>query len=177
MDPELPGPDPDTIKELVSLAILAPNHKFTFPWRFHVVTGDDRKELGRLWAEESRENDWVPESALAREAAKLERGPVLIFVGMVSETENAVRYQEDLLATGAAVENLLLLFHDRGFSTMWRTGRMVVSKKIKAAIGYQEGEETVAVLYVGQMSTTFNPPPRRRPPVEDVISFGLTHSS
>lgn len=177
LDPNLPGPDADTIKELVSLSILAPNHKFTFPWRFHVATGDDRHELGRLWAEECRENDWVPEGSEAREAQKLLRGPVLIFVGMVSDADNPVRYQEDLLASGAAVENLLLLLEERGFSAMWRTGRMVESRKIKAALGYEAGEVTVAIVYVGQRPSTFTPSPRRRPAVDSIISFGLTESS
>ncbi len=173
LDPDLPGPDFDAIKTLVGLAILAPNHKYTFPWRFHVVFGDDRKELGRLFAEESRDRGWVAAGTEHREAQKLLRAPVLIFVGMVTDPSNPIRHQEDLLACGAAIENLLLLFSDAGYDAMWRTGRMTASQAIPEALGFGAGEETVAILYVGRKPATFSPPPRRRPPVDDVISCGL----
>jgi nitroreductase len=173
LDPELPGPDFDEVKSLVGLAILAPNHKYTFPWRFHVAFGEDRKELGRLFAEEARARDWAAEGTEHREAQKLLRAPVLIFVGMVTDPINPIRRQEDLLACGAAIENLLLLFQERGYDAMWRTGRMTASQAIPAALGYEAGEETVGILYVGRRPATFSPPPRRRPPVDDVISCGL----
>jgi len=129
--------------------------------------------LGRLWAEECRETDHATEDALAREAKKLLRGPVLIVVGMVSDPGNPVRHREDLLASGAAIENLLLLIEADGFAAMWRTGRLVESRKLRAALGFQDQEVMVGVLYVGRRSPAFTPPPRRRPPVDHVVSFGL----
>jgi nitroreductase len=167
------APDRATLTQMIDLAIQAPNHRFTFPWRFHVVTGADRAALGDLWAEEAVMKGWVPEASRSHERAKLLRSPLVIFVGVVTDPEDAVRVVEDRAATSAAVAQLLLLLEDAGFAGAWRTGRMVVSEAIPKALSYQPGEVTEAILYIGQRRENYAPPPRLRPPVDRVVSWGL----
>lgn len=167
-----PGPDRATLEALIDLAIQAPNHRLTFPWRFHVVEGADREALGALWADEAVANGWAPESNWDRERAKLSRAPQVIFVGVVSDPDDAVRQREDQAATSAAVAQLLLLLEDAGFAGMWRTGRMVISEAIRVALAYQPSESIEAILYVGRR-TSRTPPPRIRPAAARVISWGL----
>ena len=47
-----PGRDvpAELIDRLLRLAVWAPNHKRTFPWRFAVIEGDGRRRLGELVA-------------------------------------------------------------------------------------------------------------------------------
>jgi nitroreductase len=167
------APDAATLHALLELAIQAPNHHLTFPWRFHVVAKDDRDRLGALWAAEAVDRGWVPETSRKFEQAKLGRAPLIIFVGVVSDPNDPIRFREDQAAVAATVAQLLLLFEDAGFSALWRTGRMVESEAIPAALSYQPGETTAAILYVGRRRATHVPPPRRRPPVERVVSWGL----
>ncbi len=166
------GPDRDTLQALIDLAIQAPNHRLTFPWRFHVVEGADRETLGARWAEEAVTKGWAPETARTREQAKLLRAPQIIFVGVVSDPDDPVRQREDQAATSAAVAQLLLLLEDAGFAGMWRTGRMVVSDAIRDALAYQPGETIEAIVYVGRRGSR-TPPPRLRPPVTRVVTWGL----
>ncbi len=167
-----PGPDRDTLAALIHLAIQAPNHRLTFPWRFHVVEGMDREALGALWADEAVAKGWAPEAARAREQSKLLRAPQVIFVGVVSDPDDPVRQREDQAATSAAVAQLLLLLEDAGFAGMWRTGRMVVSEAIRHALAYQPGETIEAIVYVGRRGSR-TPPPRVRPPVARIMTWGL----
>ena len=65
------GPDAPTreeIEELLELAVRAPNHHRTEPWRFYVVAGDERKRLANAIADEAIESG--TDSARAHDDAR-----------------------------------------------------------------------------------------------------------
>ncbi|MXY12755.1 MAG: hypothetical protein F4Y46_01770 [Chloroflexi bacterium] len=35
------------VEKMIEAAIWAPNHRFTEPWRFHVIAGEDRQRFGQ----------------------------------------------------------------------------------------------------------------------------------
>lgn len=140
----------ETIAELIETATWAPNHKLTLPWRFAVVTGTARERLGEIWAREATANvdPKVRDAMFAGEAKKPLRSPVLIVVAAHTDP-NPVMAEEDLVATAAAVQNLLLAAHAKGLSAAWKTGKIVHSTEVKQFLGFDPSDRVIAVVYVG----------------------------
>ena len=144
--------DDATVRELIELAVLAPNHRLTEPWRFTVVRGAARERLGSVWAPlgvaklplQGAERA----AALEREAAKLKRAPVLIVVSVRTDAD-AVTATEDLCAAAAATQNLLIAANAKGLGAMWRTGDMAESLEVKQFLGLDPSDRIVAFVYLG----------------------------
>jgi nitroreductase len=147
IDGEVPR---ETIRELIELATLAPNHRMTEPWRFTVITGAARERLGRFWAERAAQH--IEPAARAAfiegEAKKPLRAPTLIVVSTRTD-ENPEIAEEDFAATSAAVQTLLLAAQDKGIYTGWKTGKMVHDPEVKKFLGLDPSDRIVAVVYMG----------------------------
>ncbi len=77
-------PSREIITELIEAATWAPNHHLTEPWKFTVLSGDARRELGEFWAK-TRADELALEGEkrdgfMQGEAKKPLRAPVLIIV-------------------------------------------------------------------------------------------------
>jgi nitroreductase len=158
----------DVVEELLAAAISAPNHHLTGPWRFVVLAGDARGEVGDAHARAvARERPGLPPEGLAKEAARLERAPVVVVAIAVGD-EDPVQAREDRDAVAAAIENLLLAAHARDLGAMWRTGAMVDEPEVRDALGLGPRDAVVGFVYLGHPA---GPPPERppRPPLDDVV--------
>jgi nitroreductase len=147
-------PSREVIERLLEAAIRAPNHYLNEPWRFFVVTGTARERLGDLFAEQLRRRQPEPtapsaQAALDRERKKTLRAPVVIAVAAV-QTENARALPiEDIAATAAAVENILLAAPGLGLGAYWRTGDAAYDAETKAYFGLRPEDHIVSFVYVG----------------------------
>ncbi|WP_296978241.1 nitroreductase [Thermobacillus sp. ZCTH02-B1] len=154
----------ETIEAILEAANWAPSHYGTEPWRFRVMTGDGRgvlaKAYGDIAALEAPEEK--REEARAKAEAKAYRAPVVIAVSALPSDAPKVVRAEELAATHAAVQNLLLAAHALGLAAIWRTGGPMYHPLMKQALGLAENEELVALVYLGKPE---GPPPegRRRP--------------
>lgn len=163
-------PPRELIERMLEAAVRAPNHHLTEPWRFFVLAGTAREELGRVMAEALRQHLDDPEgepghAQLVKEAEKPLRAPVLIVVAAKQSNNPKVIPIEDVEATAAAVENLLLAAHDLGLGAMWRTGDAAYDPGIKAHFGLEPGDHLAGFVYVGYPDKEFSP--TRRTPVAE----------
>jgi nitroreductase len=144
----------ETIVELIEAATWAPNHKLTQPWRFTVLTGDARVQLGQVYAEAAAAK--VPEdqraAVLAGEAKKPLRAPVVIVVSVRTDPK-PITADEDLTATAAAVQNLLLAAHARGLAAGWKSGGICYSDAVKHFLGLDLSDRIIALVYLGARAT------------------------
>jgi nitroreductase len=156
-------PDPvprEAVEEILGAAITAPNHHLTAPWRFVVLAGGARRELGEAHARAvAREKPNLPPEGLAKEAARLERAPVVI-AAIALGADDPVQAREDRDAVAAAIQNLLLAAHARDLGAMWRTGTMVDEPEVRDALGLGAGDAVVGFVYLGLPDGT---PPERPP--------------
>jgi len=158
-------PPKERIERLLDAAVQAPNHHITEPWRFYVLAGKAREDLGRVMAEALRPRLEDPagekgRALLAKEAEKPLRAPVLIAVAAKNSDNPKVVPIEDVEATAAAVENLLLSAHDQGLAAMWRTGDAAYDAHVKEFLGLRPEDHLLGFIYVGYPDAT--PAPRRR---------------
>jgi len=159
------------VAELLEAAVAAPNHHLTEPWRFVVLGGDARRAVGEAHARAmARGRPELPKAGLAKEAARLERAPVVVACAVHPSAGDPVTRREDRDAVAAAVENLLLAAHARGLGAMWRTGAMADEPEVRAALGLEEGDEIVAFVYLGRPDDT-PPAARSRGGLGDVVTW------
>lgn len=166
-----PDPVPRAlIEKLLSAAVQAPNHYKVRPWRFVVLTGKARERLGEVMANVFLEKfpDLPPDllqTALEKESSKPLRSPVLIAVGVDQPSEFKVIEIENVCATAAACQNLLLAAHALGLAAKWRTGDPARDPQIKEFLGFEADQHLIAFLYIGYPD--FEPSPPDRPSYED----------
>jgi nitroreductase len=157
-------PDPvprNLIEQMLAAAVQAPNHHHVRPWRFVVMTGAAREQLGEVMAHSLRKRDpQAKEVALAVERARPLRSPVLIAVGVDKPSEAKVVDMENVCAAAAATQNLLLAAHALGLGAMWRTGPAATDSDVKAFLGFGPDQHLIAFVYVGYPVTEMPPPAR-----------------
>ncbi len=155
----------DMLDTLIEAAVQAPNHRLTRPWRFWVLTGEAREELGDVMAEADRSTLDDPDSADARAALdrvreKPLRAPAIIVVGIEQAPGDTVLSIENVEAGGAAVQNLLLAAHAMGLAAMWRTGASAYNTAVKRHFGLADDDVLLGFVYVGYAAVT--PPAMER---------------
>jgi nitroreductase len=147
-------PSRGQIERLLEVATHAPNHHKVQPWKFIVLAGSAREELGVVMAESllNRLEETSSEKAQAmlnKERNKLMRSPVVIVVAAEIPHQPNVLEIENIEATAAAVQNMLLAGEEMGLACMWRTGEAAYDARVKQWLGLAPEEHVVSLLYVG----------------------------
>lgn len=151
------GPEPvdrETLLELLAVAAYAPTHHMTQPWRFRVL---GPASLAALKA-----------AAGEKEAAKLDRAPTLV-LATATLGGDLVADEEDVCATAAAVQLVLLAATERGIATYWRSPAVLRTRKGRDALSVPDGERVLGLLHFGPPAR--EPAPREREPVERYVDF------
>ncbi len=148
-----PGPTPDQLQTLLRAGARAADHGRLRPWRFIVFQGEARAQLGELFALARRQRDpSATEADLDKERGKPLRAPLVLAVAAaVRQDLEAIRPVDQLLAAGAAAQNILLAAFAMGFGAMWLTGSNCHDPRVKHGLGMQEGDEIAGYLYVGSV--------------------------
>jgi nitroreductase len=162
------APPRELIERVLQAGVHAANHHDTQPWRFFVLTSEGRSDFGEVLAQAlSRrlgEADPTQREALMKgERAKPMRSPVLIVVGVHSESDDPQVRREDLQAASAALQNMLLAANSLGLAALWRTGDGAYDDSVKAWFNLRPEDEMAGILYLGYADESFGPaPPRER---------------
>src|SRR6266566_4375407 len=142
------------IEHILEAATHAPNHHKVEPWKFFVLAGRAREELGTVMAEALAER--LDETGAAnsqvllnKERNKLLRSPIVIVVAAEHPRQPKVLEIENIEATAAAVQNMLLVAEEHGLTAMWRTGDAAYDPRVKHWFGLSPEAHIVAFLYVG----------------------------
>ena len=165
----MPGPDAAQLGDLLAVAARVPDHGKLVPWRFIVLEGDARAELGDV------ARDGLAETASDAEAqaaqAQFTRAPCVIGVLATPVAHPKIPRSEQLLSAGAACMNLLLAAQAMGFAAQWLTGAAAYDEQVKARLGGKPEDEIAGFIYIG---TASEPPAERpRPDLEDIVAYGL----
>jgi nitroreductase len=163
-------PPRELIERMLEAAVQAPNHHVTEPWRFFVLAGQAREEMGRVMADVLRQRLDDPDGdagriQVAKEMGKPLRAPVLIAVASKRSDNPRIVPVEDIEATAAAVQNMLLAAHDLGLGAQWRTGDAAYDPTVKAFFGLNPDDHLAGFIYVGNVDRA--PGPRQRTPASE----------
>lgn len=147
------GADAPTQEHLaiaLQAAVRAPDHGRLRPWRFMLIEGDQRRKFGELLAASAqRRVPGLSDGDLQRERDKALRAPMIIVVACRVVPGTKVPTIEQILAAGAATQNILLALHSLGYAAAWKTGEAAYDSEVKKALGFAVDDHVVAFVYVG----------------------------
>lgn len=161
-----PAPSDEEFIDLLGWAATAPDHGHLRPWRWILVRGDSRAALGEAFASGATDAE-----AVRREGRKPLRAPLLATLVLVPQRNHRVPDWEQLAASSAMVNSLMLLLHGRGFGSMWRTGSAVDSAGTRSLLGLAPHERLIGWLYIGSPDPTRRSVPRSPVPVDHRVSL------
>ena len=168
-----PAPDDGALELLLECAARAPDHGRLRPWRFIVIRGAARERLGALMAEQlRRKQPSASDEALQRERQKALRAPLIIVVAAVCIATAKVPAIEQVLAAGAAAQNMMLAAMALGFGAMWKTGDAAYDETVKVALGLEARDAIVGFLYLGTAPADAMPPATRGQWQDRISYFG-----
>jgi nitroreductase len=145
-----PAPSAEQLETILGAAIRAPDHGRLRPWRFIILRGAARERLGQVLGDalKARVPD-VPDDAIARERQKPLRAPLIVVAAAELHSESKIPAVEQLLAAGAAAQNILVAAHAMGVGAWWRTGDGAYDAHVKEALGLKSTDAIVGFLYLG----------------------------
>jgi nitroreductase len=151
-------PDPAALREALDAAVRAPNHHQTCPWRFAVFAGAGRERLARRFVA-AAERLGRP---LERARDKAFESPVLVLAGATPRSPRPnIVLEEESLAVGAGIQNLMLALHARGIGSLWTSGPVVEAPEVRELVGWtQPNDRVVGLVYVGHADPARPLPPR-----------------
>ncbi len=147
----------DVVRELLELAIWAPNHGLTEPWRFTVVPAARFDAFGAVVHQAldamRKGDDPDAETRLDFKKRKIARrlagaGAVIAVSHRTSPDKPDVD-REDYAATACAAQNILLGATARGLVGLWSTGKVLRHPLIRTFLQQSDEERQVGVLFLG----------------------------
>ncbi|WP_308638793.1 nitroreductase family protein [Paenibacillus silvisoli] len=146
--------DRAVIEQILDAGVMAPNHRLTEPWRFFVLRGDGRKQLGDALAKialDGAADPSSPESVVKAESAhkKAFRAPVIIAVAVAPVERHDVIELEEFGAVNAAIQNMLLTIHGLGLGAVWRSGEPCYHPLMNESFGLRPQDKMLGFIYLG----------------------------
>ena len=159
-----PAPDDAALKRMIEAAVAAPDHGRLRPWHFIAVRGEARHRLGDVLARalRTREPD-APEALIEKERGKPLRAPLIVVAAAKLVPQHKIPTVEQIVAVGAAAENLIVAAHAMGYGAMWRTGAPAYDVNVKRALGLGVDDRIVGFLYIGRPDAALVPASRPAP--------------
>ncbi|HMR29732.1 MAG TPA: nitroreductase [Geminicoccaceae bacterium] len=165
-----PGPDEGQLRLLLEAGCAAPDHGRVRPWRFLLVRGEARRRLGELFADAALAADPAASAAdLDKQRTGPSRAPLIVVVAArIDRRPGRPPEVEQISASAAAAQNILLAAHAMGFAGKWSTGRNAYMDAVKAGLGLASDDHLIGFLYIGSLGSPQEPSPR--PDLAGIVS-------
>ena len=146
-----PGPTAAHLACILDAASHAPDHGRLKPWRLIVLDEAARHRFADALVAARRARLPEPtEEQLSLEREKIWRSPTIVVVGCAVDREQPkVPEIEQVIAAGAAAQNLFLAAHGLGYGVMWKTGPSAYDAGVKASLGLQAHDHIVGIIHLG----------------------------
>jgi nitroreductase len=165
------GPLPGgALARALEVALSAPNHRMTEPWRFVQVGPQNRQLLFEIGADlKSAPGAPLAGGARDRLAAKMLVPTELVVICQAKAADPEVA-QEDYAATACAVYAAMLSLWSEGVGSKWSTGDVTTDERTYAALDVDPAQQAiVGFLWVGLDARPDAPKPRRRRTLDQIL--------
>ncbi|MFC3692048.1 nitroreductase family protein [Chenggangzhangella methanolivorans] len=164
-----PGPSDAELEQILTLASRVPDHGKLAPWRFIVIAGEGRAELGRRLAELLRETDpSVSEARLGAQSACFSQSALVVAVVSTAAPHVKIPEWEQELSAGAVCMNLSVAANALGYGAQWLTGWAAYEPRARELIGLAPQERVAGFLHLG--TPTERLPDRPRPEIAKITT-------
>lgn len=156
------------IEKILEAANWAPTHKRTEPWRFKVLLGERKRDLGVFLSKKYQEIESKPKQIKIK---KLQENPVrsaaVIAICMQRDPNESLPEWEELAATAMAVQNMWLCCTELGIGCYWSSPGLI--KYMDDFFDLNEGEKCLGFLYMGNYDE--EPPAVERQPIQEKVMW------
>ena len=164
-----PGPDPGQLQRLLEAASRVPDHGKLVPWRFVLITGDTRRQLGELLATRARERDPGASTAtIEKDRGRFSFAPLIVTVIGRLTAGHKVPEVEQLLTGGSVCFALLQAAQAMGFGAQWLTGWPAYDPAILRMLGLGDDECIAGFIHIG--TPQLQAPERDRPDPAELLT-------
>ena len=150
-------PDEDVL-ELLNAADWAPTHAKTEPWRFVVINQSRAREFTNRHAELFKQQT-DPATFTQQKFDNLARlgdnVSHIIVAWMKRVSTHKIPEVEEVAATAAAIQNILLTATAKGIATFWSTGGLTHHPAMRNELGLGEEDLVLGILYLGYTDEPF----------------------
>lgn len=154
----------ELIMELLENANYAPTHRLTEPWRFKILAGEKRGELGDILAElykaRTPEDQFV-ERKYQKTKKKPRQSSHILAICMQRDPEERVPEWEEIAATAMAVQNIWLSASAHQIGAYWSSPSSIEHSDCRQFLKLKEGERCLGFLYLGYHDSPSVEPKRR----------------
>ena len=165
----------DDLKEMVSLAGMAPSINNAQPWKFLAITNHDllkkmaetvHIKIEKIFPIESDANGVKVRDKVDRFSTFFSEAPAVIAVlnqpyasvaddmlddaAITPRELNRLRNYPDIQSVGAAVQNLLLAAVDKDNGACWLSGLMIAKKELEELLNIEEPFSLVTCVAIGK---------------------------
>jgi nitroreductase len=145
-----PGPSGAELDLIFDAALRAPDHGRLQPWRFIVVRGEARGELGDVLVDIAAERaPTEPREAHEHRRQKAYAAPIIVALAAAIDTKTGIPEVEQLLSVGAAAMNMLNAVHALGYGGFWATGADAYDPRLHAALEFEQSERLLGFIFMG----------------------------
>lgn len=155
-----PGPSPEDLARIFSIATRTPDHGKLFPWRFITVGDEQRDALGILFRQALAKEDECAPPAKHEKADEFAHyaGQLVVLVSAPIHGHKIPVWEQEL-SCGAAAMNLLLAAHALGYVAGWVTGWYAYSEHVRRAF-CGPGERIAGFIFIGHAVRDLEERPR-----------------
>lgn len=156
-----PGPSADELRDMIATAARSPDHGKLAPWRFVVVTRDQRDELAKLLHSALSANHPESTDAHRHKADEFARaGEALVVLISAPVIGHKIPVWEQELSVGAVSMNLLHAGHARGYVGSWLTGWAAYDPLVRDAFCTGPHERIAGFFFFGSPARQLEERPR-----------------
>lgn len=150
----VPGPSPEELDQILTIACRVPDHGKLAPWRFVIYAGEAREQVGERLHELAKRK-WPERSEEQLDVERKHFLPAPLTVGVISTAASHFKIPEfeQLLAAGNVAFNLCHGANALGFGAHWVTRWFAYDDEAAAILGAEEGERFVGFVHIGTPQT------------------------
>ena len=163
-----PAPNAEQLEMAFKAALTAPDHHRLKPTTFVIIPDAQREAFGELLSQALIDLGQTESAQIERVKNHPFRAPLLVLALTRLQDHPKVPHFEQILSSGAAIQNFLLSLQAQGFSTMWRSGAVVESALFKKALGLTEADLISGIIYIGTAVKAI--PPRAAMQTSEFVS-------
>jgi len=142
----------ETIYELLAMADWAPTHARTEPWRYIVISNNQVKNFtarhANLFKQHTDPTSFVPEK-FQKLLSLGENASHIIIALMKRNSRHKVPEIEEIAATAASVQNLLLTATSKGIATFWSSSGLTHHQALKDEFKLGDEDRILGIIYLG----------------------------
>ena len=155
-----PGPSAEQLELLFQAAFRAPDHAWMRPWRYLTIKDEGLVKLGEVFAQAGLNKDpELDQDKIDKLKRMPSRAPLMVVAMADIQQHPNVPANEQRLAVGAGIQNMLTAAYALGLGAIWRTGEMAYEPYVSESLGLSKTEEILGFIYLGHVNCKLKQPP------------------